>query len=83
MEKTFINVVATMVPNQALSEVPKENVVNMAHSIQSPYMEITRLKMKMEQIRKQVTIPIIDTLPFDYFLSSAQVAKKDLYIVPL
>jgi hypothetical protein len=55
----------------------------MARTIQSQDMENIRLKMELEKYRNQVTIPIINTLPFDNFLSCGQAVEEDLYEVKL
>ena len=44
-------------------------------------METMRLKAELEQVRKQVIVPIVSNSHFDNFLACAQATKKDLYVV--
>lgn len=50
--------------NRALFEAMEENVASMAHTIQSQETKITRLNVELEQARKQVPMPIINTSHF-------------------
>ena len=59
MENAYVDPMATTATNQALSVETKENVSDVAWTIQSHEVKITRLNMELEQARKQVTIPMV------------------------
>lgn len=72
-----------MEENQLLLKETKENIASMVHTIQSEDMEIRMLWMELEWPRRQVIIPIINTLPFENLLSCSQVVEEELYAVQL
>ena len=46
-------------------------------------MDIVRLKLELQQSRKKITVPIINTLLFDNFLARAKATKEEIHAMQL
>ena len=71
IDNTSYNVISTKELNRALVEVMEDNIASMSHTIQIKDMDIMRLSMELEQTRKKIIAPIINTLTFYNFLACA------------
>lgn len=83
VKKTSTNPVITTFASRELDESIVDNISSMTHQFNEQNMEILRLKMELEQSKRKITTPMINTVPFETFIGYVHVVEDDLYIIRL
>ena len=79
IKNTYAAPISTAMENRTLAKPTKDNKATMSLTIQTQDTEIARIMMELEQSRKQIIAPIINTFPFDNFLTCTESIEEKLH----
>lgn len=69
----------TIATSRELTEENEDNIAFLTHQVKEHNIEIVKLKEKLEQSKKMITTPMINTISFNNFIGYAQATKDEIH----